>query len=257
MQKEANNHPWPPFLAPMRGALERLRPPEGPFNPQGEWERRYAVCVLGPERQAKGEHVQPYGKLALKRKPDGGGGCLLELDLLATYRAGSQMHTAASLTCAGNSLATPQKWNLRADFAENGKPTPELAVVESGVVRNSSVVLRGKVERKMAVPRPFTSNWSLLEAVQRLPFEGLAPLDFDLLEDLDLLKPGQRLLSVGAVTLDLAGGPLRLHGFRQTGHGILPMHYWLDDQHRLIAASGGLRGLIWDANGSMGRKERS
>jgi hypothetical protein len=50
---------------------------------------------------------------------------------------------------------------------------------------------------------------------------------------------------------------VRLRGFRQIGRGILPTHYWLDDEHRLIAASGGLRAFIWD-NGAAapGRKRR-
>ena len=257
MQKEANNQSWPPFLAPMRGVLERLRPPEGPFSPNGEWEHRYAVCILGPERQAKAEHVQPYGTLVLKRKPAGDGACTLEVDLLTRARAGSELHTRASLTCAADQLATPRKWELRADIVENGTPAPELSVAETGTVEGGSVLRRGKVQRRMPVRRPFTTNWSLLEALGRMPFEGSEALQFDLIEDLDLFKAGQRLLSVGSVTLDLAGGPLRLHGFRQIGHGVLPVHYWLDDQHRLLVSSGSLRGLIWDPDGSLTRKGKS
>jgi len=39
---------------------------------------------------------------------------------------------------------------------------------------------------------------------------------------------------------------MRLHSFEQTGDGILPYSYWLDDQHRLLAAVGGVRTFIWD-----------
>jgi len=39
---------------------------------------------------------------------------------------------------------------------------------------------------------------------------------------------------------------MRLHSFEQTGDGILPYSYWLDDQHRLLLAVGGVRTFVWD-----------
>ena len=78
-----------------------------------------------------------------------------------------------------------------------------------------------------------------------------------MLEDLDLFKPEQSLRPVGAVTLELGGRQVRLHGFRQIGRGILPTHYWLDDEHRLIAAAGALRAFIWDTGAAArGRTKR-
>ena len=240
----------------MREVLERLRAPEGAFEPQGVWEHRYAVCILAPERGAKGEHPHPYGTLLLKRKPAGEGRLTLEVDLALATRGPSGARTRASLTCAADRLATPRHWELRADAVERGETVAQTAVAETAAVGDGVLVRRGRVERKLALPRPFTSNWSLLEAVQRLPFDS-APLSFDVLEDLDLYKPQQSLRPAGAVTLELGGRQLRLHGFRQVGRGILPTHYWLDDEHRLIAAAGGLRAFIWD-NGvaAPGRKKR-
>jgi hypothetical protein len=162
------------------------------------------------------------------------------------------------MICAGDRLATPQQWDLRADIIERGKPVAGLAVAETGTLQSGAILRRGKVQRKISAPRPFTSNWSLLEAVQRLPFDQTAPMSFDLYEDLDMYKAGQRLVCTGPVTLDLGGRSLHLHGFRQTGRGVLPTHYWLDEQHRLIAVAGALRGLIWDASGSLVRnRERA
>ena len=239
----------------MREVLERLRAPEGPFDPQGEWEHRYSVCVLSPERGAKGEHPHPNGTLALKRKPAGEGRLTLEVDFSVSTRGPSGARTRASLTCAADRLATPREWELRAEAVEDGEAVAETTVAETAVVRDGVLVRRGRVERKLKLPRPFTSNWCLLEAVQRLPFDS-APVSFDMLEDLDLFKPEQSLRPAGAVTLELGGRQVRLHGFRQIGRGILPTHYWLDDEHRLIAAAGALRAFIWDTGAAAPRNSR-
>lgn len=233
----------------MREVLEKLHAPEGPFDPQGAWEHRYAVCILAPERGAKGEHPHPYGTLLLKRKPAGEGRLALEVDFSVATRGPSGARTRASITCSADRLATPREWELRAEAVEKGGTVPETAVVETAAVRDRVLVRRGRVERKVPLARAFTSNWSLLEAVGRLPFDT-APLAFDMLEDLDLYKPEQTLRPAGTVTIQAGGRPLRLHGFRQIGRGILPTHYWLDDEHRLIAASGALRAFIWETKRS-------
>jgi len=40
MTNQATKGSWLPFLAPIREMLERLRPPEGPFSAQADWEHR-------------------------------------------------------------------------------------------------------------------------------------------------------------------------------------------------------------------------
>ena len=103
-----NNNPSPMrFLAPARELLLKVRPPEGAFNPQSAWEHRYTVCLLGPERQEKGEHPQPYGKLVLKRAPAESGRFTLDVDQSIFTRGRSGNRTRASLTCAGDPVATP------------------------------------------------------------------------------------------------------------------------------------------------------
>jgi hypothetical protein len=220
------------FLKPLAAALARWRPPAGPFRPEGAWEHAYAVLRLTPERGEKGEHPQPYGTLLLKRRPAEGGRFQLEVDLDIRTRARAGMRTRASIACAAGRLATLQAWELRSDTVEAGRAVAALTVSKTATV-----------------PRPFTSNWSLMEAVQRLPFDAPA-LEFDMFEDLDLYKPRQTLHPVAAVEVECAGKRVRLHGFRQTGRGILPTHYWLDDEHRLIAAAGSLRAFLWEGGSS-------
>ena len=44
MAKE-NNPVWRRFLAPALEILQKVRPPEGDFHPQGAWTHQYAVWI--------------------------------------------------------------------------------------------------------------------------------------------------------------------------------------------------------------------
>ncbi|HTM50567.1 MAG TPA: hypothetical protein VL285_17860 [Bryobacteraceae bacterium] len=245
MAKE-NNPVWRRFLAPALEILQKVRPPEGDFHPQGAWTHQYAVCLLNPERQEKGEHPQPYGKLLLKRNPAEAGRFNLEVEQSIFTRGRSGNRTRASLTCSSDRVASPLRWELRSETLENGAAAGGASVSETGSVRDGMILRSGRGSRKIGAKRALTSNWSLIDAVQRLPFDAAQPLEFDMIEDLDLFKSGQSLRPLGELTLELGGRRTRLHGFRQIGRGILPMHYLLDDQRRLIAATGSLRAIIWD-----------
>ena len=79
---------------------------------------------------------------------------------------------------------------------------------------------------------PLSSDWSLFDAVQRLPF---APIEaqFDLLEHMTVLKPAQILRYRKDLAVQLAGGP-KLACFTRHGYATVPQEYWLDEQHRLV-----------------------
>jgi hypothetical protein len=240
-----NDDPLRAWLDPLRGLLASLHPPDGPFDARSAWQHRYAVVAMQPERRAAGENPRPYGTLTLTRKPAADTHFSLEVDFAIRTRGQSGWHTQASLTCAGDRLATPTEWQLRSAPLQPAADTAttETAKCKAGVITRRS----GNVERKLTVPGPFTTSWSLMEAVQRLPFTTSPPITFEMLEDLDQRKPGQSLSLAGELTVDLAGKAVRLHAMRQIGRGILPMHYWLDDQHRLLAVTGGLRGFLWES----------
>ncbi len=97
----------------------------------------------------------------------------------------------------------------------------------------------------MKAPKAFTGSWLLFDVVQRLSFDT-KPIQFDMLDDLERLKSRQRIAPGPTVEITVGGHHLSLHSFEQTGEGILPYCYWLDDQHRLLMAVGGLRAFIWD-----------
>src|SRR4051812_21441553 len=149
MPEATQNQIWTLSVAPIQEMLARVRPPEGPFDPNAAWEHRYAVCSLTPERGAKGEHPRAYGKLILKRKPATGGQFTLDVNLSIYTRGPSGMHTQASLTCAADRLATLRKWELRSEDVEGPKPVAETPITETASVERGMLVRRGQRERKM------------------------------------------------------------------------------------------------------------
>jgi hypothetical protein len=54
------------------------------------------------------------------------------------------------------------------------------------------------------------------------------PITFDMLQDLSVLRANQSLIDEGPIDLDSG----TYNSYAQTGEGILPTHYLLDDRQR-------------------------
>lgn len=57
---------------------------------------------------------------------------------------------------------------------------------------------------------------------------------------------------IGPQSITLGEKTLSLHVFEQTGHGVLPWRWWLDDQHRVLLAAGGRRAYLLTPSGKGG-----
>jgi len=272
----ANEPTLPRSLSKVSACLEGFTPPVGSFDPHGAWEHRYAVWVLFPAQS--GSVIQRAGALRLRREPSGRDAATLDVTLSTTMggRVGSGYYVHARLTCATDRLATPRSWELKSCMldAATGRAvdlteTQQTGQVAGGMIRRQTVGNalrgvppsqaerngteaipylggRGKVERTVPAPKALSSNWSLFDALQRLPGNNVEPLAFDMLEEMDLLKPNQRLAYRRSLELPLSDQKVKLHCFEHLGEGILPYEYWLDDQRRLLIAVSGMRAFIFD-----------
>jgi hypothetical protein len=238
--KEAQRQPLTiPFLKEL-GALDVLRPPDGSFDPAGAWSHAYRLWLVQPWNSG--------GALTIARKPLPNGKARLTVDVAIAERGGFERKTHAVLTCAADALSTPLSWTLDTQALDlEGRAIARATVKESGSLTGGELTVRfGGQTCRSRVPTPVTSNWSLLHAVQRLPGEAAKPLEFALLEDLDLLKPEQRLTFRETTTVTLGDRSILLRGYQQIGRGILPWQYWVDDAGRLLLAFSGVRALIYD-----------
>jgi hypothetical protein len=232
-------------------AGEFFAPPEAEgFDPAGAWEHVYAALENHPSLE--GRRIRHKGYLSLRRTPGAGGRFAFSVEhVSAGHRGGGVYRTLIEMECACDRLASPVSWTTSTASLDHERNPIEWTTLED----------RGRITDGRAEwdpPRtgrpepasdgagaPLTSDWSLVEAVQRLGRLDEA-LEFDVLEDLDLVRPAQRLVDCGEAKVDLGAGPVGLRGYRRTGEGILPHYCWLDGGGRVLFMYAGLRGFLFN-----------
>ncbi len=258
--KDEERGALPHSLAKVSAFLKDFRPPTGPFDPAGEWEHRYSMWILYPDAfggaalLSQQTMSRDFGTLRLRRKPAGPEAFSLEVAQVTRQGGAGNFYycVEARLTCATDRLATPQSWEMRSVMLDRErKPVEGTQVSKSAEVAGGAIRRRGRVERTVPAPKVFTSNWSLFDALQRLPGDEIQPMAFDMLEELDLLKPNQWLSFKSTFAAELGGKPVRLHGFSVIGQAILPYEYWLDDQRRVVMAIGGRRAYLFNPDAEL------
>ena len=241
-------------LEPYTDYLNQVSSPRSAFDAAGTWEHTYDVFPVYGKLDVTGPawSKRHKGTLRLNREPASEGGAHLRVFSEVTFLDFGKLptkhqRTMATMRCLADVLATPVEWRLESAAVgrHDPSPMPFSEFEESGKLRGEAVELSsGGRLRSFDVGDAVTSNWSLFEAVQRLPREGSTELRFTMLEDLRLLRLQQRLVSESPVEVQFANGPETLYGFRQTGEGVLPIHYWLDEHGRLLLAIGNVRAYI-------------
>jgi hypothetical protein len=209
--------------------LERFAPPAAAFDPRGAWKHSYAVHLFSQAGIA--------GFLELERRPSAKGVVLASATKL--WQMNGFEEQSVTLDCAAGVPAP-----VRAVKIESVSDATRIAF--SGSVRGGSIEwTRAGSKRSTPAPAPLVADWALFDAVQQLKPDA-RPLEFTLLDDGDLVKPAQRLLYAGETTVQTGGGALALKCWEQTGYGVLPAHYWVDAQGRLLFAIAGQKAYLYD-----------
>jgi hypothetical protein len=238
--------------------LKTVNLPDQAFDPNGDWENSYVLWWIpfasDPRVPVtythKGPYRRPMGALKLRRERVGDGAAKLEVKLLASTLDGFHNRVQATIICAADSLSTPREWSQVSEMLDRNLDLVRgMRILSTGRFSGRRVarVVEGK-RHAISVDRPLTGAWCLFDALQRLPVDAMAPLRFDMLEEMDLHKPEQTLSPLGSADFEFASGSARLRGFRQTGRGILPYEYWLDDKQRLVLAVSGLRAYVFSVD---------
>jgi hypothetical protein len=232
------------------GALKDFAPPTERFEPNGAWTGAYRLWLV--------QQWSGGGSLRIRREPMDDRGVRLHVELAVAESAGCLRRTRAVLDCASDALCTPKAWKLTSDSLDlDDKPIAGTALSETGTVADGRLEVRfGGRSRTAKLPQPWTSNWSVFDAVQRLPAGRPKPLKFALLEEMDLLKPDQRLEFREEKQIELNGRTLRLRGYHQIGRGVLPWLYWVDESGRLLLAYSGVRAFLYDAKAEQWTQEK-
>jgi hypothetical protein len=222
-------------------------PPDGPFDPSSDWDQKFTTWV--PIRLVGGDWIAGSLNLSRRSRP---GGFELAINQVSTRvpkgaRPNREERLVANVICASDKTATPQRWTLTSEILDPaGGPVAFTRCDLAGESRPGQVQITRTKARTYRTGKVLSDRWTMMEAVQRLPFEK-GTLRFDFLDDLEALKLGHKLSYAGATELELGGRRVRLHSFEQVGPGVLPITYWLDDKHRLLFVVGGIRAYILDA----------
>ena len=227
-------------------ADEHYSPPADDFDAAGSWKNSYLVLDSAAIRSGSKLRAEGFLTIARRGSPNADKAALKVEWLLGDQYFGSFTGTA-QVSCLTDTLGTPVSWKLNSVSLDTERKPVELTRVEERAeVSEGRMVREGRRAGNVKLPGAYTSNWSLFEAVQRLGGNSIEPIEFDMIEDLDLLKPAQRLTYWGTTEVELRGRTVKLSGYQQIGQGILPYHYWLDESGRLILAYGALRGFIFN-----------
>jgi len=225
--------------------LTKLPYPEGLFNPVDIWEHTYDIW---PGSIWQVGNVPP-GTLKIKREfSNEDNVTILEVKSESPLFHGEKQCVSATINCASDRFCTLKSWKIESViFNAKNEKVADFATEESGEAMDGLVKLtsvHGK-EKQFKLSPLLTSNWSIIDALQRFPLADVPSEEFGMFEDLRLYRAKQTLTAEGSTSINLGGKKTQLFGFRQIGEGILPIDYWLDNQHRLLLAIGNVRIYTW------------
>ncbi len=223
--------PLTPEMLDELGALRKMS--RASVSPAGQWTDRYRIWACHGYRESGNENVGVLKVQRTRAKSD----AVFVLNVSQTIKNDEAITHGldAQITCQADRLATPIKWRTKSTFqGPRGKVVRDLGTQCTGRVTGSTIEIntQGKT-RRIKTPGPFTGDWCLLEAVQRMPYSESAPITLDVLKEMDLMQKGHQLAYVGQDTVTLGDAPMVLHHVQQRGRGMLPYDYWLDQNHRL------------------------
>jgi hypothetical protein len=237
------------FLSGFAPGMMDFYVPEGKFDPAGSWKQVYRMWSIQPRISPK----TIDGYLTLRRESRDGGIALdVEQQTLMKGTGAGPIHSRpfaywhkASIQCQANRWCTPQRWTAETWGTDQEKNVEPLTHVKfAAEVLGQEIRFSGIQNPAVHVAADWTMDWTLLEALQRLPAEENGNLAFDMIEDLDLLRPGQQLTFIRPFEANLAGKATQVYGFCQIGTGTLPITYLLDQNHRLLLAMHNIRAFI-------------
>ena len=120
---------------------------------------------------------------------------------------------------------TASQWTLESQV--DGKE--HVRFIEEGAWDGKTMIVKARsFSRQYATANPLIHRWALLPLLAS-GSNKKAPLVFDMLDD-SALRPNQTLRYEGEIEIPVKGGTATLDSYAQTGYGILPIHYLVDDK---------------------------
>jgi hypothetical protein len=223
----------PYAVKPIRDHLKRFSPAEAPLRKNETCSLTYDIVHWNWVNGRQGTFANSVlGRVAIERVT-ADDQVIYEVNQ-RTRIGGLDNFLEARIVCNTDDLNSLGTWTLSSySKSVTGELDPLSKLDEKGRCDDGRIrVESGDHEYGFSAKNSVVTQWTVLDFLMRKANPAL-DVTFDLLQDLSLFKPGQILTSDDATVVKLKDGrPLSLQTYAQTGHGVLPIHYLLDEQRR-------------------------
>jgi hypothetical protein len=203
----------PPAIEPITGYLPRFKP-SGGGSMKGPFVAQYHL-------------VQTSGAGATSRSRASGSLSVSFADAICTTketRGGRPASVVRNRIRCGGDLNAARKWFLKSSVTG----ATDLGFAESGTWDGKQMIVKSSSwTQTRATSHPLIAQWALLGLLASGKFKT-KPLQFDMLDN-STLRADQTLSYTGQVEVPVAKGKIKLDCYSQTGYGVLPIHYLVDD----------------------------
>lgn len=235
--RDRNIFTIPPAVEPITGVLPEFSPPEDPSITAGDWRLRYDL-IRWHEIQDNGLPLNiDDGGLVVRRRGSSTSGQYSinrRMGLPVWGFPGSQICIMeAELRTAGDAESL-RDWTLTTFHHEPGRGGPEQPDSRNTIEgsydgRQVRLLRQSELLSEWSLEGPLIASWSIPELLLRSSIDRTRPFHFTMLEDGHLLRRNQQLVYEGSIEFETASGKVNFDSWRQTGTGILPIH-WITDQ---------------------------
>lgn len=234
----------PYAVKPISGYLPAFSPVQRAPKEAGQYRLTYDILHWGGVNWAAGKPtIGVVGQVIIKRER-AADAATFEIRQ-RTKIGGVDNHIEAEIQCAGDELASVEKWTCRSFSSKpNGDVDAISKLNETGACRNGRIEIDGGGYRyEFQATNPVLTQWTVFDyLIAKANPASAERLDF--LQDLALLKTGHSLVYDGEIEVEANGGnKIALQTYAQTGEGILPIHYLLDSERRPQLITGSI--LSW------------
>ncbi len=207
----------PAAIEPITGYLPKFKPTKS-GSMTGDFTATYSLVAAHGSGAKSRNNIA--GSLTISFKGD-----LCVSKETRTNRPANIVDT--KLHCTGE-LNTAERWTLKSSVER----TPDISFTENGVWDGKKMTVKSKSwTQTRTTSHPLISQWALLKLLATGKIKS-KPLEFDMLDN-STLRPDQTLRYCGKIEVPVAGGKAKLDCYAQTGYGILPTHYLVDNGGRV------------------------
>lgn len=220
----------PHAVKPIRDHLKRFLPAEAPLRKNETYSLTYDIVQWWGTQDTFANAV--LGQLAIERIA-ADDGVVYEVNQ-RTRKGGLDNFLKARIVCNAGDLNSLARWTLSSySKSMKGELDPLSKLDEMGRCDEGRIRIESGDHKYGFVARnPVVTQWTVLDFLMRKA-NSASDAAFDLLQDLSLFKPNQALVYDGVTVVELRGDrTIELQTYAQTGQGVLPIHYLLDEQRR-------------------------